>query len=152
MQVHIKFLTVINFTTRCAEGCYRSAAANVSGLCAVAPSRTENRFVGQSARCAGHRALPASPRVAYRYQLGLALLRRPLSVCKACSAGFPACGFRELSSSVALLHLRELGTGSPQNPQTRMSALQHDTVIKFLTVRNDNSFAQSMLQNSPPCN
>src|SRR5258708_24856597 len=34
----------------------------------------------------------------------------------ACSAGFPACGFKELSSSVGFLGLRELGTGNSPEP------------------------------------
>jgi len=39
------------------------------------------------------------------------------------SAGFPACGFAELSSSAIFSAATNWGLESPQNPQTRMSAL-----------------------------
>src|SRR5207245_2691178 len=40
------------------------------------------------------------------------------------SAGFPACGFAELSSSAILSAKTNWGLESPQYPQTRMSALR----------------------------
>ncbi len=40
-----------------------------------------------------------------------------------CSAGFPACGFTELSSSVNHCVQTTRGLESPRNPQTGMSAL-----------------------------
>src|SRR2546421_6199088 len=41
-----------------------------------------------------------------------------------CSAGFPACGFTELSSSVFPHCTSDWGLESPQNPQTGISALR----------------------------
>src|SRR5437899_1151511 len=40
------------------------------------------------------------------------------------SAGFPACGFAELSSSAMVLAVANWGLESPQHPQTGMSALR----------------------------
>ncbi len=43
------------------------------------------------------------------------------------SAGFPACGFAELSSSAMVSAVANWGLESPQHPQTGMSALRRGT-------------------------
>src|SRR5258708_7404661 len=60
-------------------------------------------------------------------ETGMSALRRPADrkgEAKAGSAGFPACGFAELSSSALVSAVANWRLENPQHPQTGMSALR----------------------------